>query len=994
MPCRFTHLLALVLASGFGLEAAAAQAPGPVESSSSSLDIEEVLDALSSVGRSLTSSTATSALSVEGREVLGGLRDVRPPPPPPPDEVELSLIYSGGSGGISLERYSFDLVAELESALGNVGQIEDARIFHGVLVQGGFTLLTPDRSVRSVVDFLDGSKIECGPDLGAWSVRSRSTRLLFRLEGLAPKLDALPDWLREISRARPHRPFALRYCWNDRGREAILYSPPDEVFVPPQWDLARFEFRRGIAVQLNYEGVPASVDLIGIPSNEGARRFRLLDLLTQDRQRSLFVDTGSFVDGSARIGDSLLSDQRPLAYEMLDRLGPAALVPGPTELVAGPLRFQKELMGRALPYVATNWRAASPELRLPSFRLHQVVLPGGPLQIAFLGVIDPAILERAPALVESGVTLVDPVQAIEEELRGLALLPVPPDLIVVLTHASPPLLLRLRQELTGIDLLIGDSFGLSAGLDGLEVDLGPEGPRTVSPLTLPLQDLSRAELSFRRTEGRLRLVGVRVRFLATTEDLQPDERVVEVLTRSRARVLPRLDEALLAPKLGAPLDGLTNEEWRRLVCEVVRRRTSADVVLLPSLPEIDWLPGPLTEVVVADRLAVLDRLVKDELDGVELGPILEKAKAPAIATACGAELGTASPYVRGTRLDKARSYRVVTTDRALMLGLSDAFSRVRGRRIFGAGPEPVLSEKGRPLSLKKAVLDQLRDERDTHGLVAVEPFLADSAKAPVSFWSLVFERVALQFESFEGADDPAFAAVSETLATNPSSSSLGIAVDANGLYAGSLVAADLRLRARYHTLFLTNADDQELEDDLRVSASGSFPALAFAPQIFSPRPYLEVLFDSEFTPIVGEAGELPRQADLSLILGLAATPTGFRRFRLGGFALRDLSRLDRPTQFGARADALLSLDLLDPLRFTSDLEAIWFWPNAADDATQLRFKVRLENRLAVPLAHNLDVGAFLQIFGFQGRVESNDQVRASTTYGLSLEARGSFPFEL
>ena len=208
------------MASAFVGEAARAE--GLAESSSSSLDIEEVLDALSSVGRALTSSTATSALSVEGREVLGVLREVRPPPPPPPDEVELSLVYSGGSGGISLERYSFDLVAELESALGNVGQIEDARIFHGVLVQGGYTLLAPDRSVRSVVDFLEGSKIECGPDLGAWSVGSRSTRLLFGRAGLARELEALPDWLLQLTRTRPPRPFALRIFGNDSDNEELL----------------------------------------------------------------------------------------------------------------------------------------------------------------------------------------------------------------------------------------------------------------------------------------------------------------------------------------------------------------------------------------------------------------------------------------------------------------------------------------------------------------------------------------------------------------------------------------------------------------------------------------------------------------------------------------------------------------------------------------------------------------------------------------------------
>ena len=106
---------------------------------------------------------------------------------------------------------------------------------------------------------------------------------------------------------------------------------------------------------------------------------------------TLFVDAGSFVDGNSSVRNDALSLHRPIGFNMLQRLKPAALVPGSTELAGGPTQFLAEARNSNLPYVATNWATKREDLVIPGVLEKTVETEKGLLTIAFLGVIDPSL---------------------------------------------------------------------------------------------------------------------------------------------------------------------------------------------------------------------------------------------------------------------------------------------------------------------------------------------------------------------------------------------------------------------------------------------------------------------------------------------------------------------------------------------------------------------------------------------------------------------------
>ena len=176
-------------------------------------------------------------------------------------------------------------------------------------------------------------------------------------------------------------------------------------------------------------------------------------------------------------------------------------------------------------------------------------------------------------------------------------------------------------------------------------------------------------------------------------------------------------------------------------------------------------------------------------------------------------------------------------------------------------------------------------------------------------------------------------------------------------------------------------------------------------------PYTELRFDSEYTPLdnplfnqddpddpanLGLEPLLPRQADLSLALGLASRPVGpVRVLRLGGFANRALNQIEeKPTEYGGRleVEALQSLGPALRWSFVGDLQV--FADTPLDDETDLRFRAFGESRLALPLARYLDVALFAQGFALQRRYDPDPSVDlpvgSTWNVGAAVQSTGAF----
>jgi hypothetical protein len=909
----------------------------------------------------------------------------RPRRPQAPPRASIRFAFTGASGGIGSGQYNFRFLRTLERGLPKDWTIRSIRAHHGALVQGLHAVIAEDRTAASALAYLQEGEGRCDPPSAVTSLRSTTVRV-FSLGG------PWPAWIDGADGQLSRRPYLERRCVSPGGRRIRWLSPEDAR--PIEWSLPRFELRLAVRVELvEAAGRTATLELIGVPLDEAARRFRLLTALIAEHPGTMYLDAGSFVDGPSAVRDGELSLHRPLGFAMLRALAPVALVPGETELLGGADRFLAETRAEGLPYVATNWRAQGALRALPWVVHRTVETSLGELRLAVLGVVDPRVAGRATQLAAEGVEITAPLPAITEAVERLRTGTAPPDLILLLSSAPYDLLREIHEGVDRLNLMIGDAVVASDRLREtvLEIKSGG-GRRSRSAVLLPLAGISRAEIEIeqrpRRGKRSLSIRRVRLETFQMEERLDPDPGVLARVTQVRAEVYPALERTLLPAPSGGTYQP---EEWRRLVCEAVRRRTGADVALLPEIPPPPRVPGPLTELLVADRLAVLDRLERHSILGARLGDLLHDA-GEVVPISCGAPIGVRGPPVLGRGIDPERLYLVVSTDRARLSGLDPLLARAYSMRWLDArGREPILRADGAQMTLRSAVLDQLRRVRDRaeDPAQAFAQLLEPSHQTKSPLLALRLSRVSLRVERFKGAENPAFSQIPETKATSPSSLSLAGDADVALVFDAPAVLGDLRLRLAYSLLSLDGGDELEQADDLRLSTSATLPGIAIPAGPFGLSPYAELLLDSELTPVVAESGELPRQLDLSLTVGVSAGGLAYLpRLRVGAFAQRDLNR-DQPIELGGRAEAELGISFGPELRFSTLLDATVFASTPDDDAGDLRFKALIEPRLSLPLSRLFNLAIFAQWFVFQGRIPETEAVESSYLLGVAFEARGS-----
>ncbi|NOY24367.1 MAG: hypothetical protein GXP62_00695 [Oligoflexia bacterium] len=903
----------------------------------------------------------------------------------PAAPAELHLVYTGGLGGVGAGDYPLSIVRELWTADASLdGHLAELAITHGAAAQGPWTLLAADRSVRSVVAALDGSGVACGePELRP-GIRTRTELLVMSQPGDSSLLDALAE--RGLSRET----VGLRSCTSGDGIALILVGP--SVGLPRSWALADWELRMALMGRWAEEEPSRRFIVAAAPIQEASRLTTEARRLLADQPDAIYVDAGNFLDGVSSARNDRLSLHRPLSWQMLLGLSPAALVPGETELAMGAKSFIKELAQHPLPYLATNWDAPA-ELELPDHRVVTVDSAQGPLRVAFVGVIDPSVAIWIPELDDEAVSITDPVSAVQATVDELVAGADPPDAVVILTTASGAVQAELRRRVRGVDLLLGDPTFATFRVRQHEAALRPlSAGEQGAPLTLSLDGLATADLSFDSSGS---LVAVRSTPRLVGPELPVDPDLSAAITKTRAQVYPPLDQPLVpAADPDAPSHAWTADGWTELVCQALRRATHADTVLLREIPAPTRVPGPISELTAVEYLAMLDRVELYRVPGDKLQTVLDRAYG-AVPVSCGAQPGADSPLVWGRAIESTRSYRVVTTDRTrVATSLGDILQGVSASGPLDPQGMTVLrGAQGRPWTIRAAVLDSLKRVRagQADPDQAIRDFLESAPSVKPAEWLLRVRALSLAASRFQGADQPAFELVPETLATSPSSFTLTSSADLALEYDDPGVAWDLRYRSSYASQSTSGSDSQETSDDWKASTSVGLPTLSTT-ALLTWSPYSELLYDSEFTPTLDDSGVQNRlQSDLSLALGLSAAAVGhLSGLRVGGFANRDLAQLrTKPTEWGGKAELDTSV-ALGFLSWTTDSEGSVYANTSADDASDLRFKILADTKLSAPLARWLSIGLSAQGFLLEGRVPATQVVDGSWTLGATLDAAGIF----
>lgn len=912
------------------------------------------------------------------------------------------LVYTGERYGVGSGRYFFELLRHLrDAATATDASLARIEAVHGVLAQEPWLVRGGDNRVESVLAFLQGDEIRCGPVETVSAVDTGDDVLVMDWEDPPAAIDALSQ------RLGPTITYGRRACTNKAGEQAVLLAPAG-VTGEPEWALGQWEFRKSLRGALAEGDVEHPFLIVGRPIQEASRTFARIEQIRATEPDALYVDAGNFVDGASSVADGELSLHRPLGFDMLKRLEPAALAPGDTELIAGAAAFHAEIAGSDLPYIATNWDTTdeAAALELPPFLLKTVDSTAGDLRVAFVGILDPELATQHPQIVADGVKITDPVEAVQEVIDALPAMDDKPHAVVALTTAGPLVQNRIRRELRGVDVMVGDSSFATLRISrrDVKVDHVPADQKA-APLTLALDGLAALELRFDGPEGQLDAL-VTAPWRVGGEG-PVDEEIRAKVTETRARTYPALDRPLLPAPPTDPTGTWRPDQWQKMVCEAVRLRTGADSVLLSDVPPPPTTPGALSEMAVVDQLAQLDQLEEHRVRGDAIQKLMDRAYGHT-PVSCGAVPG-GPPLVDGRPFDVARVYRVVSTDltrRATTLGGIIEPNRVN--RPWDGPPTAVMqTEDGRPLTLRQAVLDAMRDIRDRNAgpdTVAEVLLSFDPTHRPPQ-WVGRVRQAALQLENFEGTGTDVFAAVPETLATSPSSFTLGSSGDVSLEYSDKSVAGDLRFRTAYTKITSEGTEDldgdgqpdpieAETADDWVLSTTWA------AVGLYVPRktklqfaPYTELRFDSEYTPIEAEDGTLnPRQSDLSLAFGGAAKPLGIMKvWRVGAFANRDMAQLDeKPTEYGGRTDFEFVKALGPALRWSLIGDVQVFANTADDDASDLRLRAWGETRLALPIARYLEIAGFAQGFAIQGRIPETNELGTSWNLGMALQSAGAF----
>ncbi|MCB9779491.1 MAG: hypothetical protein H6742_13090 [Alphaproteobacteria bacterium] len=908
---------------------------------------------------------------------------------------DVHIVYTGALGGPDAGLYPMEIVRSLRAVEADLDPgLTRLRTVHGAAAQGPVLLIADDGLADTLVRALKGPPLRCAAGVAVPARRTDTESLVMDRPGSSALLDALG------AEGLPAEAWISHPCTNDDGYAMHVLRPPASD-LPTDWGLGSWELRRALVGVVGRGPDAQPFTVVARPIQESSRLLaRALALKAADPD-ALYVDAGSFLAGVSSVRNDALSLHRPTSWKMLERLAPSALVPGQTELVAGAVAFHEELAQHELPYLATNWTAPG-ALELPDHRIVTVDTAGGPARIAFVGVLDPALLTAVPRLRDEGVVIDDPVDAVQAVVDRLHALDEPPDAVIALTTARSEVQTELRRRLRGVELLVGDPTMATLRVAERDVRLRPlDARQEAAPLTLPMDGLATAALSF----DEQRLTDVRAVPQLIRPELPVDPITTAAITSVRAATYPRLDVPLVPARDPAdPLSTWDDAAWDQVVCESVRRVTNADSVLMRPIPHPRDTAGPLTELLVVDHVSLLDRLVLHRVPGDKLPGVLDKAYATDLVR-CGAAPGNAKVW--GRSIEGGRTYRLVTTD--LTLSATPLGEILDGVPAAGpldpAGVEVLRGPKGNEWTVRMAVLQALRAVREdagedrsrpdldrmdvVEGDAAVRSFLAQAPTARPPEWRVRLRGLAVAVDRFRGTDEPAFAEVPETLATSESSLTLTGEADLALEHDARDLTWDLRYRQAYATVSTAGAEASETADDWRLSTSLEAPVAAFDAGL-SWSPFAEVLYDSELTATEDDAGVAnPQQRDLSLTVGLAAGARGpLDTLRIGVFGNEDLSQgAGRAPEWGGRAEVATATALGFAKWKVGTSGHVWA-STPDDDASDLRFDLLGETSLGLPLARWLALQTYAKGYLLQGRVPENDVVGGAWTLGARLDASG------
>lgn len=926
---------------------------------------------------------------------------------------EVTLLYTGFTGGLSSNSVNFEELHPLFEPETKRDFQVGTYLSDNVFAQGPWLLFTEQGplTLEDFQAFFAEGPVEVRP-AGEMSLLASDYAYVFASNGTPAPWPV--DWLLDAYKTTHRFPDARKataqrfQVLNRSGLRlqalSLTGEPPSAAALerPSAWEMLAAS-----QVQLHRTGDRLPLLAVSRPLGDGLRRAELLHRLRQEHTgHALTVDVGNLLDP----GFSELSlRQREFTMLQLAHLGYDALVPGETELSLPPADWER--VRKAVPLLAANLTPQRPELApLPGTMIKEI----NGLKIALIGLVDDRTLVRNGLCgPKAAWKVTDPLQAAREAVAALQ--PERPDATFVLTNISDDRLTDLRL-MDGATAVVADFMGLPGEVFSQSVELqGAARRRTRNPYMVAHSSRNRVGLLSARFADR---EGDRpeLKRLDSLAHLVTDHLPSDVAWRHqlnltldryqkerRHLLLPDLRDVLAAHPTITLQEGalpwVDDHRWSRMVAQIMRRSTGAEVAIGRLLPQKTRTLGPINQLTLEGWLDTGDRLVQLTLPGKTLKALAARDQSHGLLNFAGYD--PVAQKVLGVAIADDELYRVTTTDLMARHALfEDLFANreLTERWLLAAhGPDqpaPALAQpyrEGERAALRDLVLSYLKGLKSIHGasfdaayLNDYARLLAEPAEATEPRWTVTLDDGSLLLNSYQARGNEAFSQVRNTRVTTPSSFAVGGKGRLATLYDSRQLAWENRIKAIYKRATLTK-DGQEVtqETDDEIVTTTELRLKVFQGPVV---PFVNSNYTTEFKPDEANGVTKPRRQELNAMSGLVVTPGfGFKELRAGAVLKNDLANPGF-LEPGLMAQIAFEkkLEPFFPATFKSGLDVTHYFATPTDTPDRLGLLADLTASLTIPIWERFNLSVSADYFLFRGKVPQTMQLGSSLDFKVGI----------
>ncbi|MFC1679646.1 hypothetical protein ACFL2T_05500, partial [Elusimicrobiota bacterium] len=453
-----------------------------------------------------------------------------------------------------------------------------------------------------------------------------------------------------------------------------------------------------------------------------------------------------------------------LAGHRFERMGVRAAVVGSGEMVRlqdvfAYLATRSE--GEGIEFLSANlvYSSAPAQTALPPFRVFEIAGK----RVAVLGLTNPNRRSFLATAYMGRFALTDPIEAARKlvpELRRSA------DVVVALSNLTPAANARLRREVKGLDLIMGDSFPFDTDTALGAVTAEDPERRDFDEALLVTGDwptvLTHVELRHRGLPGGRYALSAREEHLLLDERLPDAEGYAKfkperygVTVDTRPPVLPAARRLYGGWESRIGYARLRDRDFWSVAASLAADNTGSEASFLPVFPIYQMSTGDFSERAVREWFPPEERISVFELPGSDLKTLIKEVRRQEQpgAKVPGGDLKItvggvgAGEKIHGVGVDARSMYRVLATDRLLARKQQfPEFARARNLRPVG--------------SLSGLVLGELRRHADAN--LPVEDYRRLVSGRPLretGLWTVNFRDVSVNVSNTKVVSDPAFADV-------------------------------------------------------------------------------------------------------------------------------------------------------------------------------------------------------------------------------------------